>query len=212
MRPPDHIVNLLTAMDSLLRVRWGSFVQKWVVDRVAVTPVTELKWLLRRRERYERWIRTRGEEGKKYVSDLASLNEEIASMQDVPARRVIITTSVLDMKVYEALCLGDIRKYGGYSRYADEMEREMDRERERSRASYLSRVESVTHEAYGRGGIHDFMVSKKRVGVLGELQRGEKTLEQILGLRPGQSVVGDSAPVEPTRTRVLVDTHGRALL
>jgi hypothetical protein len=211
MRPPEAITELIVAMDGLLRVRWGSHVGKWVVDRVAVTPVNELKWLLRRRDRYAAWCKRSPEDAEKYRCDLASVLEEIVSAQDSPPRRVILVTTIIDMKVYDALCLGDIKRYGGYSRYADEAEREMDAEHEQSRLSYRSRVESVTHEAYGRGGIHDFLTSKKRAGVLGQLQRGEKTLTQILGLRSGQSVVGDTAPVSPARTRVLVDSFGRPL-
>lgn len=213
MQAPESITKLLTNMDPLLSVRWGPYAGKWVIERTAVTPITELRWLERRRERRAAWIRA-GRATDSDRSDLQSLSEEIESLKR--GKRVILIVERVDMEVYNALCMGDIKRYGGYSRYAEQVETAQFEREQRGDAAFSHWVEDAGREAfgYGNGGLspYDFMMSKKRKGALLELQRGTKTLKECLGLRPEQSILGSESYVAPsTRTRVLVDSSGRPL-
>lgn len=212
MRPPESIVQLLTNMDPLLSVRWGEYAGRWVIERTAVTPIIELKWLRRKREREERRIRL-GRANDRDRADFAGICEEIVSLER--GKRVILIVDRVDRSVYDALCLGDMKRYGGYSRYADKVDAEEFERGQRNDEKFATWLGDATAEAFGRGngGVspYDFMMSKKRKGVLREVQLGQRTLKSALGLREDQSILGDSSRVEPTRTKILVDAHGRAL-
>lgn len=205
--PNEGFVASLTSMDSALRVRWGGCVGKWVIDRKAFTPIHELEWLRKRRAREAKRV-----VAGKSTTDLNGIKEEILSLET--GYRVIIFTNVLNDEVYRNLCLTDITAYGGYSRYADEVEREVRERESRDDLTYAALCESIAKDAFGtgNGGLspYDFLMSKKRRGVLREFQRGEKTLKQALGLRPEQSILSSESRIEPKRTKVLVDEHGRA--
>jgi len=214
MLPPESISNTLAAMDPLLSVRWGEHVGRWVIERTAVTPIVELKWLRRKREREELRCR-RFNATQADRDDLAGINEEIISLER--GKRVIVMVDRVDAQVYNALCLGDMKRYGGYSRYADKVEAEEFAANAREDEKFASWIENAAGEAFGRGngGIspYDFMMSKKRKGLLREVQLGQRTLKSALGLREDQSILSSSAPVESsTRKRILVDAHGRPLL
>lgn len=207
------MVQLLTNMDPLLSVRWGEHVGRWVIERTAVTPIVELKWLRRKREREQRRINLGLAKKQDYV-DFAGICEELISLEN--GKRVIVMVDNVDINVYNALCLGDMQRYGGYSRYADKTDAEEFARDQKQTAEFSRWLEDAAREAfgYGNGGVspYDFMMSKKRKGALLEVQKGRKTLKQALGLREDQSILSDSAPVQSsTRSRVIVDSHGRPL-
>lgn len=213
MLPPESITNALSTMDPLLSVRWGEHVGRWVIERTAVTPIVELKWLRKKREREEIRCRRPNATANDRL-DLAGICEEIVSLER--GKRVILMVDRVDAQVYNALCLGDMKRYGGYSRYADKVEADEFAANERDNEKFAAWIENAAREAfgYGNGGVspYDFMMSKKRKGVLLEVQKGQRTLKSALGLREDQSILSDSAPVESsTRTKILFDSNGRAL-
>lgn len=187
MQPPVGFVNTLALLDPLLNVRWGECAGKWVVERKAVTPVTELQWLRRRREREY----ARARRGEKMQTDVTHLNEEIVSLER--GYRVICIESALTTQLYNNLCLTDITSYGGYSRYADEVEREEAEAKRKQDAAFSALLDDMLKESFGTGNgdvnIHSFLTSKKRAGALKQLQDGTRTLHEVLGVPAGQPLI-----------------------
>ena len=203
MRPPEWFVSALGAMDTLLRLRWGSHVGAWVIDRQAVTPITELKWLIKRRDRLQRWSRQDAKEAQKHKKDIASLSEEIVSMQSVPPRRVVLIVSELNPQTLASLQLGDIHRYGGYSRYADEMERNLAEENKAKHDKFLVTLDDLSREAWGRSkgqgskSIYDYIAGKRERGEYPEDGRAT-TLSELLGLAKGESILGRGGDIKTT--------------
>ena len=120
MRPPDWFVKNLAIFDSLLRVRWGAVMKQWVIDRESSIPETELQYLINREHRLHDLISGNPEVYGRHIPLYWNVAEEAASARQ--GRRVVLTTPVLNEDIFRTLMLSDISRYGGYSRYADELE------------------------------------------------------------------------------------------
>ncbi len=194
--PPKGFVNTLQIMDPLLSVRWGDYVRKWVVERTAVTPIHELKWMIARRERESVDIRA-GLASKDDELDFAGLNEEIASLQ--AGRRVIVFAEQLTQQVFNDLCLSDIQRYGGYVRYTDSRIEKKDAKRAAARKARNARNHDANVEMFGSQnsrGLYDFLTDKNRAGAVDQLHRGEKTLRQVLGITDSAPILGRGGDVK----------------
>jgi len=124
--PPQGFVRSLQLMDSLLDVRWGEAIGQWVIDRKAFIPDSEIQFLRRRKARIKALVQKSPKEmsaaQKQKVLDLwKQISEELASARK--GRRVIVFTKFLSPEIYNELCRRDISRYGGYARFADELER-----------------------------------------------------------------------------------------
>src|SRR5262249_38327730 len=93
--------------------------------------------------------------------------------------RVILFVDEFDQKIFNTLALGDIKRYGGYSRYTDSEDQKMiEAENKRQKAMANSR-EELNREMFGKGGVHDFIRDKR----LTQLQHGERSVKKLLGLK-----------------------------
>jgi hypothetical protein len=167
--PPKFFVDLLAGLDPLLRVRWGSIIGSWVIDRQAFIPLTEKDFLSKR---YARAIRiTAAEPTEKNISIRDGVGEELQSARD--NRRVIFFCNRLDQEIYEQICAADIRRYGGYSRLADEIE-EQERKAEAAKAKRHSETNiDMWKESYDQ---LSFLQRKRQT----ELLNGEQDLKKLL--------------------------------
>jgi hypothetical protein len=123
--PSKGFLTSLEILDSLLSVRWGEVIGQWVIQREARIPDTEMEFLKNRRERLRRFVNGFGtdresEQYRRTWNAYVGVCEEYTSA--TASKRVILFTPELTPKVYDMLCASDIRRYGGYSRYADELE------------------------------------------------------------------------------------------
>ena len=122
MLAPDGFQRALNAFDPLLRVRRGNVVGKWVIERKAFIPEMELMYLRKRTDRTFRIAR--GKQDVKERTRLLALASQIAEETESASRgyRVIIFVDDLDRRVFDMLALSDTKRYGGFSRYIEELE------------------------------------------------------------------------------------------
>lgn len=173
MRPSESFTRMLEIMDPLLSVRWGPHVGSWVIERKAVLQPDEVFYLRRRAERLTRKVALAN--AKQADKDtLAGILEELTAAE--ANKRVILFTPSLNDRVYNQLCLSDIRRYGGYSRYCDEMERneeakEADRERQLMEWKIARSKEAAR--------VIRFLEDKRAT----QLQHGGRTVAEMLGTK-----------------------------
>src|SRR5690349_17418867 len=108
-------------MDPLLSIRWGPYVEQWVIERKGIFGAEERTYLKNRRER----LRKKVEQGEGVTKEDRNTYTGVCEEHDsaMQGKRVVLIVRNLDRQVYDALCMGDIQRYGGYSRYADEIEK-----------------------------------------------------------------------------------------
>jgi hypothetical protein len=93
--------------------------------------------------------------------------------------RVILFVDEFDNKIFNTLALGDIKQYGGYSRYTDQQDQQVIlKENERQKALAEQR-EELNREMFGKGGVHDFIRDHR----LTQLQHGERDIKRLLGIK-----------------------------
>lgn len=133
---PSHFEESLRLFDPLLGVRWSDLKKEWVIERKAFVSEKEIGFLRRRRDRAFRSSSLKTGMAKIKTFDLAcQIAEELNSA--VQGKRVIIFAKDLDRRIFDALVMGDIRRYGGYSRFADMLDAEEDK-RERDLIRQMS--------------------------------------------------------------------------
>lgn len=131
MRPPNWFVTSLQSFDPLLTVRWGDEIGAWVIERKASIPESELGYLINREARLRYTVQF-PEKRAKHFQVFQNVVEEVVSARR--GKRVIMIVKNLTNQVFTNLMLADIQRYGGYSRYADELEaREAKAESDRQR-------------------------------------------------------------------------------
>lgn len=180
MRPPAWFVSLLASNHPLLRVRWASHLAKWCIEQKAYVAPSEVYYLKRRKARLESWIANPkpGESARvteKNRKTLAAVSEELVSaLED---RRVICFPDALNQQTYDMICAGEHARYGGYARFAEEMETAEERaegEAERLAENKRMAFHSENYEAV------DFIGRKKTAALhpgadFNELLHGKKS-------------------------------------
>lgn len=143
MIAPEGFQQSLRAFDSMLNVRRGEFVGKWVIERKAHIPEMELSFLRRRRERTFRIARRKSADKAAYEKTL-DLAKQIAEETESAERgyRVIVMADELNDRIFNMLGLSDTRRYGGFSRYVEEME-----QKEQKGAKDVARQDANEREA-----------------------------------------------------------------
>lgn len=209
MQPPESFARMLEVLDPLLSVRWGEHVQQWVVERKCVTPPHEMRWLLKERELDERDRRIAARNGDKITLeqelDFQRLNEEIVSLR--AGKRVLVHAAELTPAIRDRLFLADITRAGGYSRFADEKERIKDAKRAKVREKIRAKLDDMNREVFGTDhsrGLYDFLTDKTRTSALDAWLTGRKTLNETLGLKKDEKVLGRGGASK------IVDERGRA--
>lgn len=166
----------LQLFDPLLSLRWGPTIQQWVVQRKSFLGEGEMQFLSNERRRMKRKI----DLGKATPSDLDRYNG-IAEEHDcsLEQKRVILFVKDFSPQVFDILALGDIKRYGGYSRYSDAQDEkarlvEVREEREKSNKLY-----DLNMEMFGKRGVYDFLQQRRQT----ELGNGERDVKKLLGLK-----------------------------
>lgn len=123
--PPRWFVRALEVLDPLLDVRWGSFVGSWVIERKAFVSPEEMHWLRRRVSRTKRLVDFPPADASpqvkvKNTQTYIGLAEELVSAE--VGKRVIVIVQELNQAAYDLLVMSDIKRYGGYARFADAIE------------------------------------------------------------------------------------------
>jgi len=174
--PPAGFVRSLQLMDSLLSVRWGPKVGKWVIERKAFVPVSEIEFLRKRKARAKAFFNhppanATSAQKQQQGALWEELSEELASAR--MGKRPIMFTKVLSPEIYNALAAADIRRYGGYARYADALEAG----EERAEAE-AERILSNKRNAYNKE-VYDMLnfIWKKRED---SLINGERDMRKLL--------------------------------
>ena len=175
MKPPAWFIKAIGIMDPLLSVRKSIITSHWVIERKGTIVESEIKTLIRRRDRMWRWCNHPNESQKEQIHKIRkewqSLMDEVESA--LQQKRVICRPKVLNQKVYDDLCNSDFRRYGGFARYCTEMEQEEERQ-EAELERILANKRSVMHaEVYD---IINFLNRKK--GAL--LDHNEQDLNYLL--------------------------------
>src|SRR4051812_4123457 len=94
----------LQALDSLLSVRWGPFVNQWVVQRKSFVGEQEIKFLKHERERMNHRIEA-GRDSKNDQLRFPGLAEELeCALQQT---RVILFVDEFSNDIFRILALGD---------------------------------------------------------------------------------------------------------
>lgn len=169
---PETFSSVLQAFDPLLGVRWGSYVVRWVVDREAFIPNEERRFLKRRRARlYALMHHGDPDQRRTYQSLWRQVAEEDESA--ATGRRLIVMPEVLDRRVVDSLMWSDIRRYGGYSRMADEWDKQ-----ERAAANEAKRVQTNEDMARHSETFDALNFLRRRRSV--ELDRQERDLKVLL--------------------------------
>lgn len=135
--PSKNFLTMLEILDPLLSVRWGEIIGQFVIERKAHIPLSEIQFLERRSARLKRFVLgfgtdTNNTKFRRTYDAYVGTSEEFLSAK--AGRRVILFAPELTDSVYNQLCAADMQRYGGYSRYADEIEaKEMAAEADRER-------------------------------------------------------------------------------
>lgn len=131
-RPAEWFTNAIGILDPLLGVRWSDATSQYVIDRRAVLGPTELHYL--RKKEAGLWFQSQAQNLPVNTSTNVLHQNRIkwlgikAELESAEAnRRVIFTTKEITPKTYEYLCASDIHSYGGYARFADDLEAEESR-------------------------------------------------------------------------------------
>lgn len=128
--PPQGFRRSLQLLDDQLDMHWGEAIHQWVIDRKAYIPQTEIEFLRRRKARAKAYF-TNPPAGatpsniEKHRKVWEGVSEELASARK--GRRVIVFAKDLTVDIFNSLCAADIKRYGGYARFADELERKEER-------------------------------------------------------------------------------------
>lgn len=176
--PSASYVSMLQLMDPLLSVRWGGTIEQWVVERKAMIPDYEITYLRNRRDRTARWIREgRNKDKKAEWARVQSTHKELVEEYGsaMAGKRVIRFSTALDNRLYNELCMADIKRYGGYSRLADEWDKQD--EKEDAETARAQREEGI---AKGKE-VYDILnfLERKRTD---QLLNGERDLKKLLGV------------------------------
>jgi len=159
--------------DPLLSIRWGQTLNQWVLERKAVIPDNEMAYLKSRMDRTYRLSRDTNKpekDRKRLYKSFQQIREEFLSAQT--SKRVILFASILGDEVFDAIRLSDIKAYGGYSRFADELER-YEAEAKQKQVKAIQEVSMDIHrEVYD---IINFLRRKP------EPNREDRDLKKLLG-------------------------------
>lgn len=181
--PAKGFVRALQLMDDQLSVRWGPKIHQWVIERKAYIPTAEIEYLRRRKARAKQFFNHPPEgsssaQRTKHGEQWEQVSEELASART--NKRIIMFTKYLSPQVYNQIAAADIRRYGGYARFADALENketsaEVEAERilQNKRHAYNQEVASMMHHVWNKQ--EDGLMNREGKTDLRWLLHGKKT-------------------------------------
>jgi hypothetical protein len=175
--PSNGFVNSIRAYDPMLNVRWGPYIGRWVIERKSVISETELWFLKRRVERFYNWSRDPKRslsERTKHAEQLREVNEELQSAES--GHRVVLMPRELNTLAFNVLAMMDIKRWGGYSRMADELERMESRKEADQDRQMANERQAVAKQTYD---VLDFLW-RKRSHELASGSYRSKSLKELL--------------------------------
>lgn len=186
--PPQGFRRALQILDSLLDVHWGAVIGQWVIDRKAVIPDSEIEFLRRRKARTKNFVNNPPENAtpsqrQKHLDTWKQVSEELASARK--GRRVIIFAKELSPQIYNDLCAADIKRYGGYARFADELERKEERAEQEAERVLANKRHAMNQEIADQ--VH-FLWRRRETDLL----HGNRDMRQMLH---GRKTTPDSTPL-----------------
>jgi hypothetical protein len=193
----SNFEKALQLVDPSLSVRWGSVINQWVVERTAVIPLTEMGYLTKREARLDKIVHDpHHPQCKIHFGTWQSCAEELQSAKT--GKRVICITSVLSQQIFNAICQSDMQRYGGYSRFADELEAaEMKMYVDQERIAANER-EAINKEVYDQ---LNFIWRKKEDLLL----NGERNMNKLLhGKRSNKPIIEREKKADP---KIVLATH-----
>ncbi len=171
-KPPDWFIRAINALDPLLSVRWGQIIGQFVVERKAFISQFELQYLKNRAERLALLAKdTTRKDHKKLLDTYRGVAEELIAAQQ--GRRVIFFAKSITQDTYNMLCLSDIKRYGGYSRLADDLEEMETKAEKKIEKAAEDRRETVNREVFD---ILQFLFRKRSAA----LDHGHRNLNELL--------------------------------
>ena len=149
--PSESFQRAIHLFDPLLSIRASTYLpDKWIIERDAWVPEYEVAFLRRRRDRLAQFMKD--EKDPKKLARTKEVFTEIAEeFESARAkRRIVLFTGSLDRRVFDLLAAGDTQRYGGYSRFIDEMEKR-EKEREEKLEKELTNLRDDLHsEAFDK--------------------------------------------------------------
>lgn len=168
--PNPGFVRTLQMMDEQLSVYWGDYINQWVVARTGIISTTEIRYLRSRAQRLAE-LKKLNKASKHEIGVLAEVQEELKCA--LTGRRVIRFSETLDRRLYDELALSDIKSYGGYSRFCDELENFESRKQNEKKRVRDNKLLALNKEMYD---VINFLDRKKSA----EMAHGERNLNKLL--------------------------------
>jgi hypothetical protein len=127
---PEWFANSLRNYDSKLHLRWGEKLGQWCIERDAVITQEEIGYMRKRKNRTKTYANSPPPNAtprsiEQNLRLWLQLSEELAAAR--LNRRIILFVRELAPAVFDLLAAADISRYGGYARFADELERAEER-------------------------------------------------------------------------------------
>lgn len=175
--PPEGFERSLKAYDSELHLRWGEKIGQWCIERTSVITPEEIEYMRKRKARTKAYVTAPPPRATQFsvaqnMRLWLQLSEELAAAR--LNRRIIIFVRTLAPAVFDLLAAADVRRYGGYARFADELEK-----RESAKEADVDRQLANKRNAYNKEvwGMLDHVWRKKESALL----NGERSLHRLLG-------------------------------
>lgn len=157
MKPPDWFIKLLALNHPSLSVRWGVWVEKWVIGQQSFIGPSEVHYLRRRKARLAEWIASGSRSIVKQKKTLEAVSEELESA--LAGQRILFMPDAINQLTYDMICQGEHARYGGYARFCDVQEKkEIYEEADRERVAENKRFALIS-ETYDQA---DFVTRKRQ--------------------------------------------------
>jgi hypothetical protein len=186
--PPEWFERALTIYDSALHVRWGEKLNQWCIERDAVITPTEIEYMRKRKSRAKSFFNSPPENATRAQIEQqgqlwSQLSEELAAAR--LNRRIIIFVKQLASPVFDLLAAADIKRYGGYARFADELEHAEAKKEAEADRQLANKRHAYNQEVWG---MMDYIWRKREDALL----NGERDFAKLVDSKePSQITLTD---------------------
>jgi hypothetical protein len=152
LEAPAGFVRSLSLMDAKLNVRWSWLLKKWVLERKGYLGPEEVSFLRKRSERTFRIAARKKREGHREAQKTYETACQIAEEFDSASRgyRVLFFAKELDRRTFDMLIASDMQRYGGFSRYIEEVESQEARKERDEERQMANEREAMNKDVYDK--------------------------------------------------------------